>query len=124
MIALGLFEEDATEAIVYHGEDTLAQITLNAPGDGLFDEEREELIEFANVANWWRKRRVLNVLRAAKQIVGVQVLFGDGDTESTLSRIDPLWEWLAKNRTGLMQADARVITRAAGSFSPSNRMSG
>jgi hypothetical protein len=78
---------------------------MNVPGDGLFEEERDELIEFAEDGNEAQKRRVIDMLRAAREIVAVQVLFGNGDTGWTLDRLSPLWTWLQSNRRGLIQAD-------------------
>jgi hypothetical protein len=38
--------EDNEATIAYQGE-AIGQVTLNVPGDGLFDDERDELVEFA-----------------------------------------------------------------------------
>jgi hypothetical protein len=93
---------DATVSLRGH---RVGHLTLNVPGDGLFDAERAELVEFAEAGDGAGKSRVIDVLRAARQIVAVQVLFGDGDTERTLAALDPLWHWLHANRSGLLQAD-------------------
>lgn len=99
------FEEGPSELTVSHGDSRVADITFNAPGDSLFDEERDELVELVEEARGRRKREVLEALRAARQILAVQVLFGGDDVDTTLRRIDPLWAWLTSNRTGLIQAD-------------------
>lgn len=96
---------EETEATVSYRGHRVGHLTLNVPGDGLFDEERDELVEFAEDGNGRGKRRVIDILRAARSIVAVQVLFGDGDTERTLTALDPLWRWLHANRRGLLQAD-------------------
>ncbi len=76
------------------------------PGDGLFEEERDELIELVEGGDDAPTRgRVVSTLRIARAIVAVQVLFGDGDTDETLDRLVPLWTWLQANRRGLIQAD-------------------
>lgn len=46
----------------------------------------------------------INTLEALTTIVAVQVLFGTGDAETTLVRLDPLWAWLFDNRAGLLHA--------------------
>ena len=104
----GEYEIDGeeTEATLSHRGHRVGHLTLNAPGDGLFDAERDELVEFAAAGDGPGKTRVLETLRAAHGIVAVQVLFGDGDADRTLSAIDPLWRWLHANRHGLLQADA------------------
>jgi hypothetical protein len=99
-------EELAAELTVHHGARCIAHLTFNVPGDGLFDEEREELLEEAGDARGKRRQEVVDTLRAARQIVAVQVLHGGEGIVSTLDLIDPLWEWLRANRTGIIQADA------------------
>src|SRR5688572_16876795 len=101
------FEEGPAEITIEHGEYPVAQVTLNVPGDGLFDEEREELLESAEDGRGRGKRKVLDTLRAARQIVAIQVLTGARDMESTLALIDPLWDWLVADRAGLGQADGQ-----------------
>ena len=98
---------DDSAATIAHGGATIAHVEINVPGDGLFDEERDELIEFAaNTAGEpAAKDSVLQTLQKARAIVATQVLFGTGETESTLRRLDPLWAWLFRNRQGLLQAE-------------------
>ena len=97
--------EEVEATIAYEGKP-IGHITLNVPGDGLFDEERDELIEFAQDGDdKSAKASVINTLQGARSIVAVQVLFGDGDTDRTLDRLIPLWDWLHANRQGLIQAD-------------------
>ena len=85
--------------------DFRSRSDLAFAGDGDAEEERDELIEFAEEGNEAQKRRVIDTLRAAREIVAVQVLFGNGDTVWTLDRLSPLWTWLQSNRRGLVQAD-------------------
>jgi len=100
-------EVDDTAATIVHAGATIAHVEINTPGDGLFDEECAELMEFAATASGDvpAKARVLQTLREAQTIVAAQVLFGTGETESTLRRLDPLWAWLFRNRQGLLQAE-------------------
>jgi hypothetical protein len=95
------------EAIVRHAAATIAKLEINEPGDGLFDEEREELAAQMTAAagDVDAKARVLETLREARTIVVAQVLYGTGDHERTLARLDPLWAWLFRNRRGLLQAE-------------------
>jgi hypothetical protein len=76
---------DDTAATIFHGGARIAHVEINVPGDGLFDEEREELIEFVSDTdgNAAAKTRVLDILRAARTIVAAQVLFGTGDADGT-----------------------------------------
>ena len=98
-------EADGDEVTVEHRGDLIAHVTLNVPGDGLFDEERDELLEFAADADDAPgKARVLATLRAARGIVAVQVL-GTRETDALLSALDAFWAWLFRERQGLLQAD-------------------
>lgn len=97
--------EEAEATVAYEGKP-IGHVTLNVPGDGLFDEERDELIEFVEEGYDDAPRdRVASTLRSANVIVAVQVLFGVGDTDETLDRLAPLWSWLQANRQGLIHAD-------------------
>ena len=103
---------DETEVTITYQGRPIGHVTLNVPGDGLFEEERDELIEFAEEGNEPQKRRVIDVLRAAREIVAVQVLFGNGDTGWTLDRLSPLWTWLQSNRQGWSKPTAKNTTTA------------
>jgi hypothetical protein len=106
---------DDDDVVVEHDGHPVAHVTFATPGDGLFDEEREELIEFAEDADDGpEKARVLATLRGARGIVAVQVLMGGRDTEAVLGAIDPLWAWLFAERKGLMQADGEGYYAATG----------
>ena len=98
---------DDVAATIIHAGVTIAHVEINVPGDGLFDEERDELVEFAvnTTGDLAAKERVLQTLRMAQTIVATQVLFGTGENDSTLRRLDPLWAWLFRNRQGLLQAE-------------------
>jgi hypothetical protein len=98
---------DDNEAIVLHAGATIAKLEISVPGDGLFDDEREELVTRVLDAHGddAAKARVVAALRSARIILAAQVLYGTGDSETTLARLDPLWAWLFHNRRGLLQAD-------------------
>ncbi len=88
-----------------HGSGLYGVIEINRPGDGLFDEEIVELKEFVKESRGKKRAAVLRVLDDARAIIAVQVLFQDRDTEETLDKINPLWEWLFSHHKGLLQAD-------------------
>ncbi|HKW46527.1 MAG TPA: hypothetical protein VJN70_03750, partial [Gemmatimonadaceae bacterium] len=100
-------ESDDGAATISHGGIRIAHVEINTPGDGLFDEEREELIELVSDTDGHdsAKARVIDTLRAARSTVAAQILFGTGDSETTLAKLDPLWQWLFRNYRGLLQAD-------------------
>jgi hypothetical protein len=92
-------------ADMYLGDDIYAQIELYQPGDGLFDEEIQEMLEFLVDAEGRGRKRVEKVLKTAKRTIAVQVLSQEREWEKTLSVIDPLWKWLFLFRKGLLHAD-------------------
>jgi hypothetical protein len=87
------------------GSEIYATIEINSRADELFDSELEELMEEVEEAETGEKQFVLDMLKAAKFTIAVQVLWGSRRTEETLGKLDPLWNWLRANRKGLVQAD-------------------
>jgi hypothetical protein len=100
--ALEIQNNDAT--LMYDG-DPYADMEINLPGDGLFDDEIEELIEFLEDAKGRKKKRVQTILKEAEQMLAVQVVFGGRDLDVTFNRIDPIWVHLFEHHKGLLQAD-------------------
>ncbi len=85
-----------------HGTGLYGIIQIDQPPS---DEVIEEFREDVEDSTGRKKRSVLNVLERARAIVVVQVLGQGRDTEATLQKIDPLWDWLFANRKGLLHAD-------------------
>jgi len=105
--------EDNEAGVALDGR-MLAHVTLNVPGDGLFDDERAELLESAADGEGTGKATVLETLSQARTIVAVQVLLGFGDTDETLDALGPLWSWLQDNRRGLLHAEGEGYYDADG----------
>ena len=105
-----------------YGDDCYGSVEINRPGAGLFDEEIEELKRFVEDAQlgWLsfmrigRKAHVVKTLDSATAIVSVQIMFGDRETEATLDKLDPLFQWLFANRKGLLQVDGEGYYDQAG----------
>ncbi len=93
------------QADLYLRDEPYAEIEINQPGDGQFDDEIAEMLEFLEDAEGKARKRVAKVLKGAKRIVSVRVLGQDRETKDTLAGIDPLWRWLFSGRAGLLQAD-------------------
>ncbi|SRR5258706_10478945 len=100
------FEGDDGESIadVIYADEPYGQIEINVPGDGLFEEEIGELVEFVEDVEGPNKQRVLGALRGAKSIFCIQVLFGGREANETLTKLDPIWNWCFQNKEGLLQA--------------------
>jgi hypothetical protein len=50
-------------------------------------------------------QKVAKVLRDAQRMVYARVRWGGRDAETTLSRLDLLWDWLFVHRSGLLYAE-------------------
>jgi hypothetical protein len=81
------------------------EIEISHSSSDLMAEEVEELIDFIDEKGSAPAKQVVQMLREAKCVVAVRVLFQGRSTELTLAKIDPLWEWLFGNYRGLLQAD-------------------
>jgi hypothetical protein len=108
MITTGLREVDpgfalAANGDLTRGEQLLAELDINLPGDGLFEDEVSELCEVAEDAGG---SEVAARLRSITAIVAARVLWQGRSTEDTMDMLSPLWDWLTTNRRGLIQADA------------------
>jgi len=111
------WEIDGVEAALHCGDVLVARIELNTPSDGLFDEERAELIEFASEVQAPGRSRVLKVLSGARAIVAAQVLFGTGDAVSTWRCWIPSGRGYSRIARVYCRRTARATTMRAGAFS-------
>lgn len=100
-----------TEAKVEGGDllwdkKVYAEIELNRKGEGgLLEEEIDELRAAIEDEEDEVPERLTATLDSAQTIVAVQVLFEGRQSDETVARFDPLWDWLFKNSTGLLQID-------------------
>jgi hypothetical protein len=109
----GLKEFDSSYAVphqadageLHYAGDVYAQIEINRPGDGLFDEELEETIDGVALTGGPRAQQVIDTLREVRQTVALRVLWQGRDSEQTLTKIDPVLVWLMMNREGMLQVD-------------------
>lgn len=103
-----------TDGELGHGAELYGEIEINVRGEELCDEELGELRDFVEEALGENKERVMEALRSANAMVVVRVLWQGRDSEPTLEKIAPLWQWLFSNREGLMQADGEGYYDASG----------
>lgn len=90
---------------LFLGDDVYAQIEINQPGDGLFEEEIEEFLEFLDDVEGKARQRVEQVLKKSKRTIAIQILGQGRESEPTLAVINPLLQWLMQTREGLLHAD-------------------
>ena len=109
--------ESDNEGIITNKEEIYGQIYVYRPGDGIFDSEVEVLKDFVEEAGdqMKQKQTVLSVLNHSTMIIFVRVLWqGRRESEETLEKLDPLWDWLLAKRKGLIQADNEGYYDATG----------
>jgi hypothetical protein len=89
-----------------HGNQRLAIIEINRPDDDIFEDDLAEFMDVVGQGNQAGEIQVREVLSTAHALVVIEAFWEGEDAESTLSKIDPLWDWLFANYAGLSQADS------------------
>jgi len=103
--SIGVDDDASEEGDFRYDGEVYGEIEMNRPGDGLFDEELEELREEVEVSDSPNRRRILDALDNARAMVVVRVLWSGRESEETLEKIGLLWEWLLAHRRGILQTD-------------------
>ena len=115
---IDVLERAATDpfdtADLYYDDDVYARIEINRPGDRLFHNELQAFSEAVQYGGQGQASRVIRLLRRARVIVRVHVLWSGRDRELTLRRLEPLWEWLFVFRCGVLHADGEGYYDADG----------
>lgn len=84
----------------------LAIIEINRPDDDIFVDDLAEFGDLVGQGDLPGEVRVREALAAARALVVIEAFWEGEAAESTLAKIDPLWDWLFANYTGLSQADS------------------
>ncbi len=99
-----------TLALAYQGQE-YAEIDFNRPGDDLFADEIDDLLEELDETEFETDEdtRVRDVvaerIRQTRLILSAEILFGDNALEDGIRLIDPLWDWLFEQTDGLLKID-------------------
>jgi hypothetical protein len=109
-----LTDFDAASGDLLYGEKRYGEIEINRPGDDIFEEEIADLRELLPKQGTADARRVLDALEKAKAMVAVNALWKGRNSEATLEKIDPLWDWLFDHYAGILQADNEGFYDASG----------
>jgi hypothetical protein len=109
---------DVPSADLFLGDELLGELEITHPGDGIFENEIEELLDSLAEAEVGDRRRVRRTLQAAKSVVTVRAMSPDRDPEASLDLLKPLWEWLLATRAGLVQTDGQGFSDAMGVVLP------
>ncbi len=105
---LALTARQPRHGILTYAGVVYAEIDLSEPGDRVFEGEIAEMLEALPTVKGKAKSQASELveesLRATRRTVVVCVRFGTKEVEETLSRIDPIWDFLFSSRTGLLHA--------------------
>jgi hypothetical protein len=91
---------------LYLGDELLAELEVNRPGDMQFEDERDQLLQALPESGAGAAlERVRNGLQSARAIVAVRALFAGEGRDGPFEKLSPLWRWLFDHREGILQAD-------------------
>jgi len=107
-------DEDDVEGTLIYGDGVYGQLEINEKGDEFFQDDIENLKEKIENAESGNKQTVLDALLKAKSLLFVRVVYEGREDEETFEKIDPLFDWLIKNREGLIHADYEGYYDASG----------
>ena len=100
--------EEAGDALLAHADDPapFALLSFCAPGDGIFEEEREEQLELlpGEIEDPEELEEALGLTRAAEAAMVAQLLQG-GEGQDSDARLDTLWHWAFATLGGVLQVD-------------------
>jgi len=100
---------------LYFKSDVFGEITVNRPGDGIFEDEIAELRKQLETLTHLDKPLVQTALDVARSMVALHVLQAGNDNPDIL---DQLWDWLFDQYPGLLQVDEEGYYDADGLFLP------
>ncbi len=97
---------------LYLGNELLGELEINRRGTDLADSELAELEEELEAVDGAAAAR--KVLKKARTIVALRVLWQGREVEPTMEMLDPVWDWFFETRDGLLQADGEGYYDADG----------
>ena len=106
--------DDDAEGTLMYDDGVYGLLEINEEGDGIFEDEIEMLKEKVEAAEGENKQSVLDVLEKSESLLFVRVVDQGRNDEETLEKINPMLDWLIKNREGLIQADYEGYYDASG----------
>lgn len=104
--------EDLVE--VYYDDTLYGQIEMDVRGDELFEDDISAFTEMLGEPKTAGEIIVADALKAAAQIIAVEMFWEGTNGEATFEKFDPLWDWLFANRNGILQADTEGFYNAEG----------
>ena len=81
------------------------QVEINTAGDDIFEDDIGELIAWVAGGDSPAEQQIVAVLKNAQTMIAVEAEWAGNESEATLAKIDPVWDWLFDHFHGLLQAD-------------------
>ncbi|MCA9907334.1 MAG: hypothetical protein KC519_01705 [Anaerolineae bacterium] len=100
---------------LYYKSEILGEITVNRPGDSIFEEEIAELRKQLDAVSHPDKPLVQTALDVARAMVALHVLQAGNDNPDILEQ---LWDWLFEQYPGVLQVDEEGYYDIDGLFLP------
>jgi hypothetical protein len=101
-------------ADLFFADKRLAQIEINHSDEDIFEDDIFEFKDLVGSPNDANARKVLDALNNATALIAVECFWEEGQAEDTLGKLDPLWNWLFANRSGVLQADGEGFYDVSG----------
>ena len=96
------FEQDGD---LFRGDQLLAEVEINVPGEGVFEGELDEFLESIEAAGVDDPKGVRDRISRARAIIALRVLRQARTSEATSELLQPAIDWIAGSRSGLFQVD-------------------
>ena len=96
LVEAGLFKVDT---------EVLGQLEIKRYGKRNFDNDLAEFAEVMQTTKRSNSQPVIDVLENTKVIVMLTLPPGSRENAAIQEKVEPLWEWLFANRTGLLHID-------------------
>lgn len=96
---------DESSGSVTRNGAPFASFEVSTPDDDQFEEILSVLEELAADGSGRGEAKVADALATTQAIVTVQVQGATDASDTSLSVLEPVWEWLFTNHEGLMQSD-------------------
>jgi hypothetical protein len=106
-----VIEEDL--ATLTYQDTPIAQLEVSRPGDELFEDERNELLEALSTAGSGTSE-VESALQKSTGTIAAQLLAGGDDPAMVMQWIEPVWGWMFANHPGLLQVDGEGYYNGGG----------
>lgn len=102
---LAEWDRECEYAEMRHGDDLYGELEICRLDQDDVGEEIVELIEEIGDEMAGDKEKIIDLLKKAKVMLVIRILWQDRDAGATINTIAPIWDWLFDHYQGLLQID-------------------